>query len=549
MSNRIVPVLVAALLVASLAGPIGTQPAAAATVGDVTIKEDCGTVAKFAFPRACHAATMTFGSIDETQEDSEIEVDVHVGTQSVYESWRSHQTVQDNYLEDTRTLASLEARDAIATAYENGESATAAQAAGQQAINDYYATHQKNLYEIAGQHTARIVYLDNVTKQHSNIDNNFITPSLPDWQGSGDITQANIKDTATENVTLVNGSTTEVTVPSIRWKAEFTGGPAYHTNTKLYDHWRSDQGLFYLPDPSTNDNRMLWDGKKTLMNAPAAGLESQLGYDYSRISELQDRIRTQANTTVNNYDSGVAEDLYAAMDSGELDPADVRGAEGMVRYMSGAGDGDTNVTADRFNYALRSTLDLASGDLESTMEVQFDGATERNYDAVNDTYTYNSVSKTYKGLLFSSEVPSGGFETGASYNVSNLTGTQTMVYDGGASDVTFWKGNMTIVSITDQNGDPVENVSWEKPSYATYNASEYISALEKASQQRSIIVQEDSDTTLTFPSFSDGDGGLFGWLSDLLGIGDLSWLNDSIAGIPMWGWIGGVAFVLSRGEG
>ncbi|ELY86751.1 hypothetical protein C485_07532 [Natrinema altunense JCM 12890] len=92
-----------------------------------------------------------------------IEVDVHTGAQAIYQGQQQRDSVYQNYLEDTETLASLEARNAIATAYENNKTAIEAQAAGQKAINDYYAHHQRQNLEMLAADSAEIAYYHNVT--------------------------------------------------------------------------------------------------------------------------------------------------------------------------------------------------------------------------------------------------------------------------------------------------------------------------------------------------------------------------------------------------
>ncbi|PGF15810.1 hypothetical protein CP556_06570 [Natrinema sp. CBA1119] len=532
LAQRAFTFLLAILLVGSMVAPIAaagtasaTTTTTAGTTSSLDVREDCGAAAKFAFPRSCHAAEMVFGSVDESQSADQIETDLHVSGQSVYESWESHDTVYQNYLQDTGTLASLEARNAIADAYENNESATAAQAAGQAAINDYYSTHEKSLLEIQAQHSARLWYLMNVSDNTSEIDNNFVHV----WPFSGDVQSYGADGMATEQWTLSNGTTYDHQTLDVSYSTTAD----IPTLENKYEQYNPEQDRWKF-EKSGNMNGASWNGGVGVMNAPAASLPPETVYDFRLVADRLYELREQADTVQSNYGDGVAEDLYASMDSGELDPNDVRGAEGMVRYMSG--DDGSGVTEDRFNLALRSTLNLASGDLDSTMVVDFEGATEKARNASDDgsvTYDYNNVNETYEGLLFSSETPDGGFEKGTEYNVSNFNGTMSMLYDGGSSEATFYRGNFTITEIYDGDGNAVNQTDWSDPTYDEYNASEFVAALEDASEQRAQITADDSSG-----GDGDGPGPIFGggdWLEGggggLLGLGIIGVVILAVFGI------------------
>ena len=519
IAHRAFSVLLASLLVGGLIAPIAaTQPAAAASGDTINIQEDCGAVAKFAFPRSCHAAEMAFGDPDVDQSDIEAtKVDIHVGMQGVHQNLIQRESTYQNYLQDTETLASLEARNAIADAYENNESAIAAQAAGQRAINDYYAQHQSQILDMVSADVQEMIYYANITKNNPDISDGMINWAPRVQEGSLHSSEL-LAEKVESNYTLVNQSEESYYAPRIHAEGETHGGfgQSGTTNATVSNY---NDGAFtvksvYDGTGGPQDFTVNYPGSLIIINVPSASLETQEVYDMGMVYDRLAAIDEQAQTVQANYDQNAAEDLYAAMDAGRIDPNDVRGAEGMVRYMSGA-DGN-NVTEDRFNYALRSTLDLASTDLNQTMTVHFEGATERTRNVTSDgsvSYDYNSVNQTYEGLLFSSETPDGGFQTGQTYNVNTLNGTTSMVHNGGADEVTFYRGNLTIQAIYDQSGNEVQNVTWSDPKYDSYDASEFLAALENASAARSEIVSEEEsgggNGGLTLPDnpFGVGAGG------------------------------------------
>ncbi|QCS42646.1 hypothetical protein [Natrinema versiforme] len=528
IAHRAFTVLLAFLLVGSVVAPIAAAEPAAAQEDDGWIdgsyEGTCDSNLRFAFPISCGHSSFSADQIDTSQDTAAIEADTHVSAQSVKESWDAQDTVYQNYLQDTETLASLEARNEIAESYQNNQSAAAASADASRAISDYYSVHQRNLLEISSQHTARLDYLINVSKQQSEMDDRFIAPystgtmtyydahmESMDWEGTADGTYELANGTTYDVVypqLYVNGNGGSVTSSDSSWSAVASLEDYNETSETIDMPYNGGDTAM------EGDTTMKWVPGMSVMNVPEAGLEADTAYDYRLVGERLYQLEQQAQTVKNNYDASVAEDLYAAMDSGDLDPNEVRGAEGMVRYMSGA-DNESNVTEDRFSLALRSTLDLAGTDLDSTMVVEFEGATERERIASEDgsvSYEYNSVNETYEGLLFSSETPVNGFQKGETYDVSNLDGTTTMVTDGGANETTFYQGNLTITTIYDSDGNEVEDVNWKDPTYDEYNATAYIEALEEASQQREQIVSEDdgdsgSDVTISNPFEGVGAGG------------------------------------------
>ncbi|QSW84328.1 hypothetical protein [Natrinema longum] len=523
IAHRAFAVMLAVLLVGSVVAPIAvTGTVAAQNSGDsIEINEDCGAMAKFAFPRSCHAAEATFGDIDTSQESSAIEVDTHTSAVGVYEGTQQSTSVYQNYLEDTETLASLEARHAIATAYENNKTAIEAQAAGQQAINDYYAHHQIQLAERASADSAELAYLMNVTHQDPDISDEFIHAWTANHDGSTSSESfAFTGNTSTQTMTLVNGSEYQHEQLEIEtsWSTSggSTGGGVY--NDSLFDDYHAETDDFNVS--AGVDNDWSWPGGIQVMNAPAASLDSATVYDYRLTAKQSHRIEQQAQTVQNNYPSTVAEDLYAEMDAGNLSPNDVRGAEGMVRYMSG-----NETSGDSLEYGLRSTLDLPQpDDVESTMTVHFDGKTDRQRSVNSSTgavsYDYTTVNETYTGMLYAGGFPNGSAETGVSYNVSDFEKQPSMVLSTGESDTTeevvFWEGQFTIQNMTDSNGSTVETMEYSGPSYSTYDASGYIDGLEEASDEREQIVSKTSDE-------DDGLlGGAGGWLPED-GSGDM-WL-------------------------
>ncbi|WP_226480384.1 hypothetical protein [Natrinema amylolyticum] len=487
-----------------LAPIAATAPAAAQSDdgGSIEVKENCGSMTRFVAPRACQTAEDVFGSVDTSQDAAAIEQDIHVGATGIKSSQDASNRLYKNYLQDTGTIASMEARNAIATAYQNNEDPAVADANAQAAINDYYARLQISLLEESAVHAEQIAYYANVSQTESGINNGFVH-IFSSWG-----TSRPAADTGNVSVSVANGSTHTVAVPKIKFNDANNNAETITPNYFEKSYANETKGTYeqYLEGYTSDDaDRREWRPTFHLLNT--GSLESKTIYDYRVFRDRFEELEQQSDTVVSNYESGTAQEFYTAMDNGEIEPNELRGAEGMVRHLSG----DANVTDERYQYALRSVLDMNRTSLDSTMVVDFEGATHENR-VVNDstgevTYEYNSVNATYEGLLYSAETPAGGFQTGETYDVSNLNGTQRMVTgkDGGnASDVTFYRGNMTITKMTDGDGNEVNQTSLtDRPDYGTFDATEYQETIQKADAERDAITTTYGD--------SNGGGAGIGW--------------------------------------
>lgn len=489
IAHRAFSILFAVLLVGSIVAPLAaTQPVAAQDSSDSL--SNCNVTQRLAFPTACALSAYTDPGLDTTQSADSLEVDIHTGAQGVYEGEKQRDSIYSNYLQDTKTLASLEARDAIATAYENNMTVTEAQTAGQQAINDYYATHQKQILAGMSADTQEIQYYHNITLNNPDISDDFISHWIADWDASYTNQYQDIEGVDTVSTNLANGTSYNYTTIALNFSTD--SDTWIHPMTVEKYNATSEQ--FEFEEYSGSGNQIRWDGGLNIMNAPAASLESQTVYDYRMMMNLYYDLEQQAQTVQSNYPSSVAEDLYAAMDAGDLSPSEVRGAEGMVRYMSG-----NQTSGEAFELALRHSLDLEQPDrLNSTMKVHFDGLTDRVRVAGPDgnvSYNYTALNTTLEGVLFASGVPNGTIETGTTYNVSSFDGQPAMLVNGssGIEEKVFWDGQFTVEAIYDDSGNAVDSVTYSGPEYQTYNATDYIQALEKASAERAEITAAADD--------------------------------------------------------
>ncbi|MGZ0746711.1 hypothetical protein [Haloparvum sp. AD34] len=514
-AQRAFSVFIAGLLISSVVAPAALSGTAAAQTSDDGVECSWDSPLIQLVGDSCHWDGGWETVNDSADRDAAyVQSDHHAELRGEYETAEQFRTVFENYGEDTGTIASLEARNAIATAYQNNQSASTADAKAQTAIQDYYSIKEINTLEAFSKQQAQIAYSANSTRAHPDTSDDFVYPQHLDGRAvydSGSEKNVGIDNKyvtgnlVNKTYTLSNGSTHQYKVAELYVKLHQASAPDERVMSGTVAPSIQDfQGA------SSHEYQVGYDGTVTyyitlngLVNVRASyagtnlsvsnGHPAQVIEDRNSWASTMTMWSNQSDTMESNYQAGTASDLYGAMDDGRLDPDDVRGAEGQVRYLSG----DSNATSQRYKAALYGTLDMEQAGFNSTFTVEYTGYTEAHYNRTTDgnrTVEYSGYveNKTFEGMVFSSEVPAGGFEQNSTYNTENLNGT-TMIYSQNNGTVTFAKGNVTFVEITDTEGNQVENVTWSDPKYDTNDVSEYIDYLNETQTLQMQLLEQMSD--------------------------------------------------------
>ncbi|WP_265109616.1 WD40 repeat domain-containing protein [Halosolutus halophilus] len=178
-------------------------------------------------------------------------------------------------------------------------------------------------------------------------------------------------------------------------------------------------------------------------------LPSSRVFDGVEFFTLLDEIHSKSDSVVANYSETFVSDLYAELDAGNITPTQVRSPEGMARFLSGTDD-PTNA---RFRIAMLQQFGMEQPDfsLVSGMTVSWTGATDQwvdpnpNLDA-RHVYPDGYVSgKSYSGVLFGSDVPDGGFQSGETYGVGlplYYAGSNDLAVQDAVSGEVYWQRSM-----------------------------------------------------------------------------------------------------------
>lgn len=510
-----------------VAAPIGTGTVAADHDGDDSVNHcsfSDSLVVDWILMNDCEVP-----GIERTTYDGDpaaTQTTLHGMAVSEWESQQAIQTVMHNYGEDTETLASLEGRHAIASEYENGSSATVADGESRAAIRDYYSVRQINTLESFSKSQAQFAHIGNLTNE-ADIERDFLY-WYAEW--GDDATSYEWKtgftgELNTYNYTLANGTTHEYQIAELEHYSGNTGewNPVSYNLSDVPD----DGSSWFVHSPGDGSSVNM-SGRYVVRDSYTGtgyniedGLPSSTVFDVHEWKGQLNQWDQQSAEMITEYQN-IAPDLYDAMDNGTVSPQQVRSAEGMVRYMSG----DADTQSGDFRLALHHTLGLQNANMSSvgTMVVQYEGATGLEWNSSPDgdrepIYT-DDVNETYEGMLFSADVPAGGFETNGSYHTDNLNGTTMIVGEDG--DTTFYNGTLTIEAMYGPDGNEVQNASWSAPEYGTYDVQAFIDYLEENEDARQTIINSGS---------SGGDGGINwpDWGADFGGSGVVAGLVIIVA--------------------
>ena len=407
------------------AGAAGSVAAAAGGAGAAasadSVKADTGSFvyAPTAPDRVGLAAAKGIGSVLDWVSDSNAEdlTILHREAVSEMESYDAHIVNVDNTLTDTDTMANLEAREAIARAWEDGKDEGEAFNEALSAINNYYAERlERNHIEITAKSLNQYSNLakralDWIIEGDRDLDDtdmalwNFV--ATPDHPEDGyNLSWVELTDERVDaEFELVNGNVHITTMPEIRfewnndeWQGtvaemDYTGDPGFESF-----EFETDEGY-----------TATWSGSIIIPNIPDADLSGYVVLRLDRDFEYwRDEIDSQASSVIGNYDEGFVGDLYDALDAETISPNELRGVDGQARFLSG----DADVASDSYQLALYQQLNMEQPDLEeiASMTVEFDGMTdwfrEPNEDGnIEQQYPQERVdNRPMEGLLFSRQI-------------------------------------------------------------------------------------------------------------------------------------------------
>lgn len=329
-----------------------------------------------------------------------------------------------NYVQDTESIARMEAKSAYIRALENGSSEAVARTKAIGAVEDYYATKQIQLarsFETAARLSGN---LRSQANQSANVSADFVSLTYDNqqrWSGY-DV------DVFNASVSLVNGSS----VDTARVGESPDNSLSVNNGGFSASGDSATQRALGVKPPSSNYN-------KTIL-LDASGYASL----WSEIESQQSNVQSEVDTFINN--------TYSAYEKGQINSSDL-----VDPYLEAR---DYSPEEDHEAWAIRSLT--AAGVAPPDNASMFEAMTVQDH----------ASGETVEGLLMSDGLPSGGgFEVGKTYNADTLTGLQYVVKQDTQHELS---GNFTVKNATRPDGSAYNGtIGYSDVDYQTTNISEF----------------------------------------------------------------------------
>ncbi|ELY97912.1 outer membrane protein assembly factor BamB family protein [Natrialba asiatica] len=395
-------------------------------------------------------------AVNELQNSvsTSISADRHILHQHVHNEieWMdSHLVNFGNYMQDTRPIASLEARHGMATAWEDGENSTTAYDYALQRIRQYYELPEFNNLHVGNKALLQLMYIHKNGMETSDpypvtgtayIDGVQSDSCQMRFTDAGDTQTVNwelhdgtvVDENAFDDIDHIDGADGVPESPVIEFR-DFDTGDMLHSQPITQDvldsydpesHPLHGQGqVTFTSDDGTQYVTDLRFGVQNVGDASEdPSLGAQRAFDGLAWLDLHDRISTLSDDVVSRYDQSFIEDIYGELDAGNITPQQVRSPEGMARFLSGTDD----PANDRFQIAWMQQFGFARADMSQVrgMAVNWTGSTDSwvdsdpNLDARHVYPAAKVENKRYDGVLFASDVPDSGLESGGQYAVGTI---------------------------------------------------------------------------------------------------------------------------------
>ena len=338
-----------------------------------------------------------------------------------------------NSLEDSKTIARMEGKNAYIRALNNGSTKTQAEVAAREAVEDYYTVRQKTLLSQWDTNVIESRHMAFVAENTSGISGSYleITHSSDAVDAGGSVDWQVERN---ETFALLNG--TNYTIQQVAYNVDGGNG-----GVDLRDRQQK-----------TNNGGDISQSTLDTVYVPAPASEYE-DANYWSLVEFQNKwesIKSKESTVQNNVQSFI-DGTYDAYQEGEINNTDL-----VDPYLAAR---DYSPEQQFGSWALRS---YASMGYSPPADLQNVGS-----------MTIETENDTVSGVLLSDGLPqSGSFDVGTEYDTADLTGTQ-FVINGTSSSMYEITGNFTIVAANTTDGGSLDSVEYQNITYNSTSTDEY----------------------------------------------------------------------------
>ncbi|WP_256545751.1 hypothetical protein [Halobellus inordinatus] len=359
--------------------------------------------------------------------------------------------VYGNYLNDSQSVAWMKMQVAVAEAYQNGSSESVAIAEAKQAISDYYSVKEKNIVEKWRTQRTNMKYLydtaaseDGINKEFAGYADHITSKAGGAFDAEDDEHHVESYNLSTRTYTLRNGS--QVEYQSIQIEAVNAGDGTSNTFELLITTGEDQMTSGHSIDSATETAV-----RAIGVQEPTSDYDKLYVIHTKKFASSLDRIQTK-NSELQTEAENFVNATYADFSSGEANASDVISANtAMFEYATQA-DGNSSLYDSTAALSMMG-FDTPNMSSSGTMDVTYQG-------------------NTYTGIVLARNAPGGAWETGTTYNTSNITGPVFLATTDGQK-VDFAEGEtFTIDQMRAKDGSNTTQVNTTNYVYKTANTSE-----------------------------------------------------------------------------
>ncbi len=397
-------------------------------------------------------------------------------------------TGMSNALTDSNTIAFSKGEAAAVEVLANGGTVSEAKSAANESIENYYTTKELNLIDRWNVNVQTVKTLYQRANNTSGVSSDFVTVGKngnPDG-GAHDPVELAKDGFSTTSHTVNNGTSAQVDTLGVTYSgSENTPAGVY------YGYWTTSVNEWM----TLNDDSAAGD---QVIVRPTDNLTSKVvvpGHEFRNTSQQIDQRSEQTKKEVAVY---IEESLAPAVENGELNATSyVSPATLAQEYAQEYNDSNSYIRATAI--AAYSGMDAPNLSETGSMTVTHDGT-------------------TYEGLLLSQEAPSGGWESGETYDPALLSGIQMFALAGENSSIVELDGPFTVESIQGTDGEEIQTATTYNVTYETANTSEDYAELQEEIRTLNEQIEERQAQATGGGSDTTTNTGLLDQLAAALGV-------------------------------
>ncbi|GAA0651914.1 hypothetical protein [Salarchaeum japonicum] len=325
-------------------------------------------------------------------------LDLHALGVSAHESGEQYRTSMENFLVDSRSIASQKAKAAALKLLNNGtKNATKVRNAMHESIEDYYSVREHNLVAKYNSHIAQLRYIINTSRNDSGISVDMVSYES---KGGGDVVHGYDSLVYNSTLTLANG--TAVNTTGFKLSIDPDG---YSGSPWTYPPYILNQ------TPQNSGTQTYWelDAWNVSGTNETTSVSKETAINLEAYNDLYQDINGQVSQMEANYNLSFAQEVVAGYKQGTINSSDLVTPE-MLAQEFGTAYNETG--ASIYQWASLASMGLASPDLANTsyMTVSYAKATQTRYVTLNASGTptaptpYNvTVGGEVVGQLFTTE--------------------------------------------------------------------------------------------------------------------------------------------------